>query len=124
MKKTVLIVGLLLALPLISCRNTKEAEVPVLETTVEAPVEIDHGSEPAEDSKVMGIVKVEGECTVIEVTYGDVIYRYAPINLDQKYLKDGLRIKFAFKEETNFQGVLKCEAINQVISVSEVTPYR
>ena len=111
------------------CNTSKEAvkqPTDVVEDEGTKPQrDVDHGSAPSTVERVKGTVKMESDCgAVIEVTYGDVIKRYFPMNLDGKYKKEGLMLKFAFTEEESKSGAGKCEAVAAVIRVSDVTPLR
>lgn len=129
MKRIVFCIGLA-AFGIYGCNTNKEAQKSAAgntETEGSKPQDnVDHGSAQTDTEKVMGTVKMEDGCgAVIEVTYGDVIKRYFPLNLEDKFKKDGLLLKFAFtEEETKAAAGTGCEAIAGVIRLSKVTPLR
>ena len=103
----------MLALAAGSCRPVKDAEPPY----------VDHGSAPSEAERVSGTVTFSEECGYsIQVVQGDVLRTYFPVNLDDKYKVDGMRVKFAF-EQVNEKPPKECPDLI-VISVSDFTPLR
>ncbi len=90
---------------------------------VEEAVDVDHGSAPSTSDKLIGVVRNDAGCGyVIDVTQGDVMKSYYPVNLDEKYKKDGMRLKFAWdKAPQEMTG--DCSYLIPA-TISDVTPMR
>lgn len=78
---------LIMALLLVgSCKTMKEKET------------VDNGSAPNTEKRTLGTVRNTDDCGFyIEVFVGDLAHSYYPVNLDEKYKVDGMRLKFAWK---------------------------
>lgn len=99
-----------------SCRTPKEQE-PIKEEA------IDHGSAPVNLDHISGTVRVTDDCgAYLEVIQGDVAHSYYPVNLDERFQIDGMRLKFAF-EVSKTKPPVACPNF-EPITISDVTPLR
>lgn len=101
----------LLAISLQACKPVEEAVV------------VDHGSAPSTSERLIGTVRNDSGCGyVIDVTQGDVMKSYYPVNLEDKYKKEGMRLKFAWSKSLN-EMTGDCSYLIP-IEISDVTPMR
>ena len=97
-----------------SCKTTKVVE----ETETEEVVLTETTSE-----RYLGEVKIDGSCgVVIHVIQGDVLRYFSPTNLEEKYAKEGMKIRFtSVSSGKKLPG--EC-SIYEIIEVSEVSAVR
>lgn len=99
-----------------SCRTPKNVEENGKET-------VDHGSEPVNLDHISGTVRLTDDCgAYLEVIQGDVAHSYYPVNLDERFRVEGMRLKFAF-EISKTKPPVACPNF-EPITISDVTPLR
>lgn len=111
-KKGTIAGGLLMfSLLLGSCKPVKEAG------------QVDHGSGSGAAERVIGTVRATEDCGYyIEYLVGDVSHSLGPVNLEEKFQVDGMRIKFAY-EASGTKPPRNCPNFEPV-TVNDVTPLR
>ena len=114
---------------LAACGNQKETikDKEVVEEEVETVVEeeietvVEEGNE---NYRVVGIVHIsETECPIyIETKLKDSTVNMYPMNLEEKYKRDGMKLKFDYALSRGAQPV-NCD-VDMVVSMSDVTLMR
>ncbi len=91
MKTRILIIALLVTgSAMYSCRTQKE----VVEN-VEQPQPVE--TENSDEERLVGVIDITEECgAVIRVVQGDVERSYIPVNLEEKYKKDDMKVRFSY----------------------------
>ncbi|NOQ71976.1 MAG: hypothetical protein GQ574_08240 [Crocinitomix sp.] len=104
-----------------ACGNQKETmqEKEATEQEIETVTE-----ETTENYRVVGIVHVsETDCLLyIETKLKDSTVNMYPMNLDEKYMRDGMKLKFAYTLSRGAQPE-NCD-IDMVVAMSDVTLMR
>jgi hypothetical protein len=92
-------------------------------STSEEIVESESLEVKIENYRIVGIVVTSDECPVyIDATEDGNSIRIFPINLDERFKVNGMRLKFDYKEVTE-KIPLNCTA-DKVVELNDVTPVR
>ena len=114
--KTKLIIALVFAFGMLqSCKTPK----PPIEESGGALEDVSTG----QVERFIGTVHMDEKCGVtVEVIQGDVIKYFSPTNLEEKYMKEGMKIRFnSVTTATKMEG--DC-FVYEIIDVSEVSAVR
>jgi hypothetical protein len=105
-----------------ACGNRKETmqEIDSVEEEIEEAVE-----EAQENYRVIGIVHIdEPDCPIyLETKLKDKTVMMYPMNLEEKYKNEGMKLKFDYALSRGQQPE-NCDIIDMVVSMSDVTLMR
>lgn len=74
---------------LLSCRTQKEV------VTEQPPQPLEDDSD---EERLVGVIDITEECgALIRVVQGDVERTYIPVNLEDKYKKDDMKVRFSYQ---------------------------
>ena len=114
MRTLIIALGLVAFGAIQSCKTTK---------TVKEEVAVEEVVTEVVSERYLGTVKIDGSCgVVIHVIQGDVMRYFSPTNLEEKYAKEGLKIRFnSVSSGKKLPG--EC-SIYEITEVSEVSAVR